>query len=74
MYSALIAEGAPESLPELLDTRRLMDELGVKRSTAEAIMRAIPLQAVPRVRKLYVRRSDVLRFLDENLVERGRPR
>jgi DNA-binding transcriptional MocR family regulator len=74
MYSALIEEGAPESLPELLDTRRLMDELGVKRSTAEAIMRAIPVQAVPRVRKLYVRRSDVLRFLDENLVERGRPR
>jgi hypothetical protein len=63
-----------EPLSELLDTRRLMDELGVKRSTAEAIMRAIPLQAVPGVRKLYVRRSDVVRFLDDNLVEKGRPR
>ena len=36
-------------------------------------MRAIPVQAVPGVRKLYLRRSDVVRFLDENLVERGRP-
>jgi hypothetical protein len=51
-----------------------MDELGVKRSTAEAIMRAIPVQAVPRVRTLYVRRSDVVRFLDEKPFERGRPR
>ena len=65
---------ASEPLPELLDTRRLMDELGVKRSTAEAIMRAIPVQAAPGLRKLYVRRSDVVRFLDDNLVEKGRPR
>ncbi len=62
MHSALIAEGPPSRCPSCSTP-----------AAAEAIMRAIPVQAVPGVRKLYLRRSDVVRFLDENLVERGRP-
>jgi hypothetical protein len=54
-------------LPQLLDTRALMEELGVKRSVAEAIIRKVPKQQIPGNRKLYVRRQDVEKLLAENL-------
>jgi hypothetical protein len=41
-----------------------MLELGVKRATAEAIMRAVPSVEVPGLRKSFARRSDVLALLD----------
>lgn len=55
-----------ELLPALLDCKALQAELGVKRSTAEAIMRRLPLVTIPDHRKVFVRRDDVARFLDEH--------
>jgi hypothetical protein len=52
-------------LPKLLDCRGIQRELGVKRATAEAIMRQLSKVQVPGLRKTYVRREDVLRLLDE---------
>jgi hypothetical protein len=54
-----------ERLPELLDCKALMVELGVKRATAEAIMRELPVVQFAGLRKVYVRRSDVARLVDE---------
>lgn len=56
-----------EPLPRLLDCRRLRDELGITRAAAEAIMRQLPVIEPPGLRKVYVRRSDVLRFLEDNI-------
>jgi hypothetical protein len=42
-----------------------MDELGVKRSTAEAVMRQLPKVTIAGHRKVFVRRSDVLRYIEE---------
>ena len=53
-------------LPELLDCRALMAELGIKRAAAETIMRQLPLVQIPGLRKVYVRRTDVARLLDQN--------
>ena len=52
-------------LPKLVDCRGIEQELGVKRATAEAIMRQLPKVQVPGLRKTFVRREDVLRLLDE---------
>jgi hypothetical protein len=54
-----------EPLPVLLDCRAIMRETGVSRSAAEAIMRALPLVTIPDLRKVYVRRDDVLALIDE---------
>jgi hypothetical protein len=56
--------GVTDRLPELLDCRRLMAELGVKRAAAEAIMQKIPTVQIEGLRKVYVRRDDVRRYLD----------
>ncbi len=55
-------------LPRLMDCRTIMDELGVKRSVAEAIMRAVPKQMVPGVRRMFVRRHDVQAYMDKHKV------
>lgn len=52
-------------LPQLLDCRALMAELGVKRATAEAIMRQVPKVEIDGLRKLFVKRSDVEAYLAE---------
>jgi hypothetical protein len=54
-----------ERLPELLDTRALCEELGVKRATAEAIIRRLPVILIEGHRKTFVRRDDVARYLNE---------
>lgn len=54
------------ALPELLDAKALRDELGVTRAAAEAIMRRLPVVQVEGLRKVYVRRADVARYLDEH--------
>jgi len=51
----------------LYDCARLATELGVSRRAAEAIMRGLPKQRVPGLRKAYVRGGDVQRLLDENV-------
>jgi hypothetical protein len=53
------------ALPQLLDCRAVMTELNVRRPTAEAIMRRVPKVEIPGLRKVFVRREDVRRLLDE---------
>ena len=54
-----------ERLPELLDAKRLQIELGVTRAAAEALMRRLPIVQIEGLRKVYVRRDHVVRYLDE---------
>jgi hypothetical protein len=54
-----------EPLPELLDAKHLAAELGVTRAAAEAIMRRLPVVSIEGLRKTYVRRADVRRYLEE---------
>ena len=54
-----------EPLPELLDAKHLEAELGVTRAAAEAIMRQLPVVQFEGLRKVYVRRGDVRRLLEE---------
>jgi len=54
-----------DRLPEFLDCRGIMRETGLTRATAEKLMRQIPIVKIPDSRKVLVRRSDVLRKLDE---------
>ena len=53
-----------ERLPELLDAKALRLELGVTRAAAEAIMRRLPVIQIEDLRKTYVRRADVLAYLE----------
>ena len=55
-----------EPLPELLDAKRLQAELGVTRAAAERIMQALPLVKLPGLRKVFVRRPDVERLLEQH--------
>jgi hypothetical protein len=57
-------DAASEPLPALLDCKGVMSELGITRAAAEAIMRRLPIVTVPGLRKVYVRRDEVLRALD----------
>jgi hypothetical protein len=57
-----------QQLPKLIDCAGLQRELGVKRATAEAIMRQLPKVQVPGVKKVYVRRRDVDELLEKNTV------
>jgi hypothetical protein len=57
--------GVTDRLPELLDCRALRAELGVSRATAEAIMRRLPIVKIQGLRKTFVRREDVARYLDQ---------
>jgi hypothetical protein len=54
-----------EPLPELLDAKALHAELGVTRAAAEALMRRLPTVTIEGLRKVYVRRSDVARYLEQ---------
>lgn len=54
-------------LTGLYDCARIARELGISRSAAEAIMRKVPKQEVPGLRKVYVRGADIQAFLDENV-------
>jgi hypothetical protein len=49
----------------LLDAAGIARELGVTRGAAEAIMRALPKQTFPGLRKVYITRTDLERLLDE---------
>jgi hypothetical protein len=53
-----------DRLPELLDAKGLQAELGVTRAAAEAIMRHMPIVSIEGLRKVYVRRDDVPRYLE----------
>jgi hypothetical protein len=60
-----------EPLPELLDAKHLGAELGVTRAAAEAIMRRLPVVSIEGLRKTYVRREDVHRYLEERTFEKS---
>ena len=53
-----------DRLPELLDAKALRLELGVTRAAAEALMRHVPTVQIEGLRKVYVRRSDVVAYLE----------
>jgi hypothetical protein len=53
-----------DRLPELLDAKTLQAELGVTRAAAEAVMRNLPVVQIDGLRKVYVRRGDVVRYLE----------
>lgn len=54
-----------DHLPELLDAKGVQAELGITRAAAEAIMRQLPVVQFVGLRKVYVRRADVLALLEE---------
>jgi hypothetical protein len=60
----LTARELADALPELLDAKALRAELGVSRAAAEAIMRRLPVVSIEGLRKVYVRRGDVARYLE----------
>lgn len=64
------AVAAPLELTGLYDCARLARELGITRAAAEAIMRAVPKQHVPGLRKVYVRAEAVAALLNENVSAR----
>ena len=51
-------------MPELLDCKALRAELGVSRAAAEAIMRHVPIVQIEDLRKVFVKRCDVVRYLE----------
>jgi hypothetical protein len=59
------AEGDGVTLPKLMDCRAIMEELGVKRASADALMQQLPKVKVGNS-KVFVRRADVERYLQEN--------
>jgi hypothetical protein len=56
--------GQQESLPELMDAKALQAELNVTRAAAEKIMRQLPIVSFETLRKVYVRRSDLLALIE----------
>lgn len=62
-----MSERPADLLPELLDTKKLSAELGVTRAAAEAIMRKLPTLKFEDLRKVYVRRDDVLALIEKRL-------
>jgi hypothetical protein len=59
------SKGTPSRLPRLIDQRGIADELGVTKAAAEKIMRLIPKVHVAGLRKVYVKRDDVLRVIED---------
>jgi hypothetical protein len=59
-----VTASANELLPALLDAKELQAELGVTRAAAEAIMRQLPVVQFEGLRKVYVRRADVLALVE----------
>jgi hypothetical protein len=53
-----------QPLPQLLDCKQLRAELGISRAAAEAIMRRLDVVVIEDLRKNYVKRSDVLAYLE----------
>lgn len=53
-----------DRLPELVDVKGLRAELGISRAAAEAIMRRLPVVQIEGLRKTFVRRDDVHRYLE----------
>jgi hypothetical protein len=57
-----------QPLPKLIDCAGIQRELGVKRGVAEAYMRPLPKVKVPDSRKVFVKRADLEKLLNEHTV------
>jgi hypothetical protein len=53
-----------DALPQLLDCKGLQGELAISRAAAEALMRQLPIVQIEGLRKSYVRRADVVDYLE----------
>lgn len=53
-----------DPLPQLLDCKGLMAELGVSRAVAEKIMRKLEVVQFDGIRKTFVRRGDVVALIE----------
>ena len=60
-----LSRAAPSQLPRLIDQRGIAEELGVTRAAAEKIMRLVPKVHVAGLRKVYVKREDVLHVIED---------
>jgi hypothetical protein len=54
-----------DPLPQLLDAKHLAAELSISRAAAEKVMQSVPIVQIPGLRKVYVRRPDVERLLED---------
>jgi hypothetical protein len=56
-----------EALPELLDARRIREEMGITDAAAEKLMRMIPVVDFESrgLRKKYVRRADLVALIEQ---------
>lgn len=61
-----------DRLPELLDAKALAAELNVTRAAAESIMRRLPIVQFVDLRKTYVKRSDVAKYVEARTFARER--
>ncbi len=64
MHQAVLGD-VRSLLPRLIDQRGIADELGVTRSAAEKLMRQVPKVHIPGLRKVYVKRDDIVRVIEE---------
>jgi hypothetical protein len=69
--NAVRRQTAGTPLPELIDQKGLREALGVGHATVEAIFRRLPVVALPGHRKVFVRREDVRRLLDQHTYRDG---
>jgi len=53
-------------LPKLMSCRQIQEELGVTQATAEAVMRQLGKIRFPGSRRVYVRRRDVDRLIEQS--------
>ena len=58
-------------LPQLLDAKALRLELGISRAAAESLMRQLPTVQFEGLRKVYVRRADVLALVEARTFEKN---
>jgi hypothetical protein len=53
-------------LPALIDRKTLAAETGLTRAAVDAVFRAVPVVVLPGCRKVFARREDVRRLLEES--------
>lgn len=59
-----------ELLPNLLDRERLIAELDVTKAAADKIIQRLPIVTFENLRKVYVRRDDAARLIDERTFDK----
>jgi hypothetical protein len=59
-----------DRLPELVDAKQVMAEMGVTKAAAEKIMAALDLVQFPGLRKNYVRRVDLIAYIEAHTLTR----